>query len=206
VNSGSQSEAKNVLVILGEGFEDTETAVLVSVLRWTEYRPYLTQVNVTISGLRPFVRGRFGATYEVDIPIEEVDPNAYDAVVVPGGFRSRGFEELYDERVLSIISAMNEQGKPIVTLCVGVFVPGEAGVLADRKATVYELSANRDNPACLEGYGATPTYERFCIDGNIVSCTGPAVSEETAAWLLEVLIGEEQAAEVARFRLGLKQQ
>lgn len=101
--TSSRNEAKNVLVILGEGSEDAEATVLISTLRWTEYLPCLTQINVTISGLRPVVHGRFGATYEIDIPIEEVDPNAFDALVVPGGFRSRGFEELYDERVLSII-------------------------------------------------------------------------------------------------------
>ena len=200
----SQSEAKNVLVILGEAFEDAEAAVVVSALRWTEYRPHLAPINVTITGLRPIVHGRFGATYEIDIPLDEVDPNAFDAVVIPGGFKSRGYEELYDERVLSIVRAMNDQGKPIVTLCVGVFVPGEADVLAGRKATTYELSSNKDNLACLEGYGATPTHERFCVDGNIVSCTGPAAAEEAAAWLLEALVDEDQAAEVQRFRLGLR--
>ena len=199
----SNKEAKNVLVILGEAFEDAEATVIVSTLRWTEYRPHLAPINVTITGLRLVVRGRFGTTYEIDTPIDKVNPNEFDAVVVPGGFKSRGYEELYDERILSIIRAMHEQGKPIVTLCVGVFVPGEAGILAGRNATTYELSANKDNLACLEGYGATPTHERFCVDGNIVSCTGPAAAEEAAAWLLEALIGKEQSAEVQRFRLGL---
>lgn len=202
--SNQDIEAKNVLVILGEAFEDAEAAVLISALRWTEYRPHLASIDVTITGLRPVVHGRFGAAYEIDTPIGEIDPSAFDAVVIPGGFKSRGYEELYDERVLSVIRAMDAAEKPIVTLCVGVFVPGEAGVLAGRQATTYELSANKDNLACLEGYGATPTHERFCVDGNIVSCTGPAVSEKAAAWLLEALVGEGQAAEVSRFRLGLR--
>ena len=195
--------AKNVLVILGEGFEDAEACVLVSALRWTEYRPHLAEVNVVVTGLRPVVRGWFGTVYETDIALEDADPADYDAVVVPGGFKSRGYEELYDERVLSIVRAMNEQGKPIVTLCVGVFVIGEAGALEGRRATVYELSANKDNLACLRGYGAIPTHERVCVDGNLVSCTGPAASEEVAALLLDMLVGKEQAAEVERFRLGL---
>ena len=198
------TEAKNVLFILGEAFEDAEAVVLMSTLRWSEYRPHLAPITAAITGLRPIVHGRFGTAYPIDIPIDEVDPNDFDAVVVPGGFKSRGFEELYDERVLSILRTMDEQGKPIVTLCVGVFVPGEAGLLAGRQATVYELSANKDNLACLEGYGATPTHERVCVDGNLLSCTGPAVSEEAAAWLLEQLVGKEQASEISRFRLGLR--
>lgn len=197
------SEAKSVLVVLGEGFEDVEASVLISALRWTEYRPHLAPVNVDVTGLRPAVRGRFGTVYETDVAIEEANPDDYDAVVVPGGFKSRGYEELYDERVLSIVRDMNEQGKPVVTLCVGVFVAGEAGILTGRRATTYELSANKDNLACLKGYGAIPTHERVCVDGNLVSCTGPVASEEVAALLLGMLVGEEQGAEVERFRLGL---
>lgn len=199
-------DAKNVLVILGEAFEDVEATVLVSALRWTEYRPHLARVNVAITGLRPAVRGRFGMVYETDVAIEDVDPARFDAVVVPGGFKSRGYEELYDERVLSVIRAMNGQGKPVVTLCVGVFVAGEAGILSGRRATTYELSANKDNLACLRGYGAIPTHERVCVDGNLVSCTGPAASEEVAAVLLDMLVGGAQRAEVGRFRLGLEEQ
>ena len=205
LKENQSTETKNVLVILGEAFEDAEAAVLISALRWTEYRPCLAPVTVTITGFRPVVHGRFGASFEIDVPIDDIDPDAFDAVVVPGGFKSRGYEELYDERVLSVIRAMDEAGKPIVTQCVGVFVLGEAGVLAGRKATTYELSANKDNLACLEGYGAEPTHERFCVDGNVVSCSGPAASEEAAAWLLEALVGEGQVAEISKFRLGLQQ-
>lgn len=201
---GKMGASKNVLVILGEAFEDAEACTLISALRWSEYRPHLAPVNVAITGLRPVVRGRFGTVYETDIAIEDVNPDDYDAAVVPGGFKSRGYEELYDARALSIIRAMNAQGKPIVTLCVGVFVAGEAGILEGRRATTYELSANKDNIACLRGYGAIPTHERVCVDGNLVSCTGPAASEEVAALLLGMLVGEPCAAEVGRFRLGME--
>ena len=204
LRSSQSVQAKNVLFILGEAFEDAEAVVLMSALKWTEYRPHLTPVNVVVTGLRPIVHGRFGADFPIDIPIDEVDPDNFDAVIVPGGFRSRGFEEVYDERVLSILRAMDAQGKPIVALCVGVFVLGEAGILEGRCATVYELSSHRDNRACLEGYGVLSVRERICVDGNLLSCTGPAVSEEAAAWLLEKLIGKDQADEISRFRLGLR--
>ena len=193
----------NVLVILGEAFEDAEAVTLISALRWSEYRSHLAPVNVSITGLRPVVRGRFGATYEVDLPLDDVNPDDFDALVIPGGFKSRGYEELYDDRVRAIVRAMDARRKPIATLCVGVLVLGEAGILAGRRATTYELSANRDNLACLESYGATPTREQVCVDGNIISCTGPAASEEVAALLLEMLVGPGPAAEVARFRTGL---
>lgn len=193
----------NVLVILGEAFEDAEAVTLISALRWSEYRPHLTPVSVRITGLRPVVHGRFGAAYEIDLPLDDVNPDDFDALVIPGGFKSRGFEELYDDRVRAIIRAIDSQRKPIATLCVGVLVLGEAGILAGRRATTYELSANRDNLACLESYGATPTHERVCVDGNIISCAGPAASEEVAAQLLKMLVGPQPAAEVARFRTGL---
>ena len=195
--------SKRVLVILGEGFEDAEATVLISALRWTEYRKHLTTVSVTLTGLRPRIVGRFGSIYETDISIEEVNPDDFDALVIPGGFKSRGFEELYDERVLSIVRAFGTSGKPIATLCVGVFVLGEAGLLEGKRATVYELSANKDNLTCLAGYGAEPTHEQMSVDGNLISCTGPRAAERVARHLMEMLIGVDATSEVYRFREGL---
>ena len=63
-----------------------------------------------------------------------------------------------------------------------------------------DAKANKDNLACLRGYGAVPTHERICVDGNLVSCTGPAASEEVAKALLDMLVGETCAAEIGRFR------
>lgn len=195
--------SKRVLVFLAQGFEDAEAACLIDVLGWTNYRPTVASVAVDIAGFHNEVRGAFGTRYGVDVQVEDVDPQLYDALVIPGGFHNLGYDEAYDHRVVELARAFAERGCPIATLCIGVLPVADAGALEGGKATTYTFSSRHDNPGRLRDGGCEFVQEPLVEWKNVISCSGPVHSEAVARRLLEILVGEEAAVEVFRYRTGI---
>lgn len=195
--------SKRVLMFLAEGFEDCEAVGLLSTCRWTQYRPHLPLITVDIAALHPRVSGHFGTSFEADVLLPDADPANYDALVVPGGFHDRGFDEAYNDDLRRFAKQLHQNGGTIATLCVGVLPVAESGVLKGGQATTFELSRNHDNPGRLEELGCRPTHEGVTECDRIISCSGPAFTEQVAERLLAHLVGPDGAAEVERFRKGL---
>lgn len=196
-------EIKRVLVFLAEGFVDSEAACVLDVLGWTHYRPSIATIEVETAGMRSEVHGAFGTSVHVDLSIDAVDPLRYDAFVLPGGFHNLGFDEAYDERVRTLARSFHERGCPIATFCVGVLPVAEAGLLAGGKATTYAFSKRHDNRGVLRENGCTVMEDPVVEWNGILSCSGPAHSEQVAYRLLEMLVGSDAAAEVRRYRNGM---
>ena len=196
-------ETKRALVFLAEGFEDAEAACVLDVLGWTRYRPSVATVAVQTAGMHEVVRGAFGARVAVDMPIEDVDPLRFDAFVIPGGFHNLGFDEAYDERVRQLARDFHGRGCPIATFCVGVLPVAQAGVLEGGRATTYALSSRHDNRQVLRDCGCEAVDEPVVEWEGVLSCSGPAYSEQVAYRLLEMLVGPDAVDEVRRYRNGL---
>ena len=190
-------------MFLAEGFEDAEAVCAIDVLGWTHYRPTVATVTLDITGLREIIHGAFGTAIPANVAIDKVNPDCYDALIVPGGFHNRGFDEAYDERLRSLARAFHEDDKPIATMCVGVLPVAEAGVLEGGEAATYALSSRHDNPGRLRELDCAPSAEPVVEHDGIISCTGPAFSGDVMQRLLALLVGPEAAAEVARYRRGL---
>lgn len=193
---------KRVLLFLTSGFEDAEAACALDVLGWTRYRPSVATVDVTVAAFREEVRGAFGTTMKADVLIGQVDATRFDALVVPGGFHNLGFDEAYDERLRELARAFRSLGRPIATMCVGIVPVAEAGVLEDGVATTYPFSSRRDNQGRLRELGCVVSEDPVVDWNGIISCSGPAFSEQVMRLLLERLVGSEAAAEVERYRRG----
>ncbi|HEX7248404.1 MAG TPA: DJ-1/PfpI family protein, partial [Actinomycetota bacterium] len=71
---------KRVVVLLAEGFEDLEFHVPLMRLREEG-------ADVTVAGLTTDeVAGKHGLPAGADVTLEEIDGDAFDAIVVPGGW------------------------------------------------------------------------------------------------------------------------
>jgi protease I len=124
-----------------------------------------------------------GHNFTVNATFDEIDPAAYDALVVPGG-RAPEYLRL-NAKVLDIVRHFDHANKPIAALCHGPQLLAAAGVLKGRKLNAY--------PACapeVELAGGTFVPVDFfgaVVDGKLV--TGPAWTAHPT-WLarfLEVL-------------------
>lgn len=207
----NELESKRVLLVLAQGFEDAEAACALDVLGWTHYRPSVATVQVETIGFHESVRGAFGTTVAADTVIDwEVghtlngwlEERAIDALVIPGGFHNLGYDEAYDERICELARAAHERGCPIATMCVGVLPVAKAGVLQGGRATTYALSSRHDNPGFLEEHGCAYEASSLVESKGVISCSGPAFSENVMMRLLGLLAGPQAVKEVARYRNG----
>lgn len=192
---------KKVLLLLGPRFEDLETACALDACGWTAYRPHLPLVHADIAALEHQVCGNFGTRFDADLLISDARTEGYDGLVIPGGFRPE-FDAMYCEDVYRLVRGFAASGKPVATMCVGSIVAARAGVLRGGHAATYEFSRH-DNCAMLAEQGCLAAHEPVCESNNIISCSGPAYSEQAMGLFMQHLLGEDAATELQTFRRGI---
>jgi len=193
------AKTTKILLFLTQGFEDLEAVATLDVFGWTQYREHLPRVSVTTAGFHKVVKSRFGITITPDLLYPEINHQDYQALVLPGGFHSHGFNEAYDERIHKLAAKIHENGGYIATMCVGILPIADAGLLKGKKATTYPYSRYHDNIDRLRQGGAKVVNDRHVVmDDRIISCDGPGSSLEVVFLLMESLLGDEATKEVRR--------
>jgi len=105
---------------------------------------------------------RPGYGMEASVSFEDVDPAAFDAVLIIGG---RAPEYLrHNARLIDIVRQMHAAGKWILSICHGIQVLAAAGILEGHKVTCYE-HVRSEVALC----GATWMSGQACRDGNILT-------------------------------------
>ncbi|MET9497939.1 type 1 glutamine amidotransferase domain-containing protein [Streptomyces sp. NPDC006552] len=77
-----------------------------------------------------------GETVRPDTTIDEVDPGAYDLLLVPGGTLNVDTLRL-DEKAVRAAASFAGSGRPIAAICHGPWLLVEADVLRDKTLTSY---------------------------------------------------------------------
>jgi 4-methyl-5(b-hydroxyethyl)-thiazole monophosphate biosynthesis len=191
-----------ILLFLIQGFEDLEAVATLDVFGWTQYREHLPRVSVTTAGFHRVVKGRFGISITPDLLYPEINHQDYQAIVLPGGFHSHGFNEAYDEKIYNLATKIHKNGGYIATMCVGILPIAASGLLKGREATTYPYSRHHDNIGRLREAGTKVVNDRHVvIDDRIISCDGPGSSLEVVFLLMECLLGHEVTKEVRRYMI-----
>ena len=181
----------NVLLFLAKGFETMEFSVFVDVLGWARH-DYQYDIHVTTCGFSKTVLSAFSIPVIADRLIDEITADDYDALAIPGGFEEFGFyEEAYDEKLLDLIRAFNDQKKPIATVCVAALALGKSGILTGRNATTYHLQGGYRQKQ-LAQFGAIVINRPIVVDDNVITSYCPETAPRVAFKLLERLTSTEQ--------------
>jgi len=189
-----------VLLLCAKAFEMMEFSVFIDVMGWAR-ESFGNDVHVHTCGFQKHVISTFDVSVKMDVLIDEVDVNDYDAIAIPGGFREFGFkEEAFHPVTQKLIRAFHEQGKPIATVCVAAFVLAECGILRGKRATVYHLDKGKTQRELAE-YGVNVVNEPIVVDGNIITSFCPETAAGVAFKLLEMLIGTEKMQKV-KYAMG----
>ena len=166
---------KKILMILADGFEETEAVAPVDVLR-------RLGIDVTTAGLETeLVRGSHEIHIKADTLLSAVKVEDFDAIFLPGGMP--GSNNLRNsDAVMDALKRMNAKGGFVSAICAAPIALGRAGLLEGRKATSYPGHNDK-----LEG--ATYTGNRSERDGNIITGKGPGASFDFA-FELAVALGK----------------
>jgi len=161
-----------VLVLAADLFEDME--LLYPVFRLRE-----EGVAVTVAGLddQP-VHGKKGyGPLEVDMTVDGASADAFDALVIPGGFAPDKLRR--SPKVLDLVRGFDTAGKPVAFICHAGWVPISAKILRGRRAT--SVGAIRDD---MENAGVDWVDEATVVDGNLISARTP---EDLGPWMRALL-------------------
>jgi 4-methyl-5(b-hydroxyethyl)-thiazole monophosphate biosynthesis len=189
---------KRVLLFLAQGFEAYEASVFTDVIGWS--RSFgVEPVDLVTTGLRSEIKCTWNLTVCPEIEFDKIDAMDFDALAIPGGFETAGFyEDVYDERFLHLIREFDKENKIIASICVAALPIGKSGILANRKATTYDLLDGLRRKQ-LADFGANVQDEMIVVDKNIITSTGPSTGLNVAFRLLEMLTNMENVNIVKKY-------
>lgn len=177
--------ASKVLVPLAPGFEETEAIAIVDVLRRAE----LEVVTASLGELR--VLGAHGIVVEADVEWGALEPEEFDAVVLPGGMP--GTLALRDDsRVTDLVRRFAEQGRLTAAVCAAPLVLAASGVLT--KETPFTCHPSTRESLAEYGPKEGP---RVIRSGQVITSQGPGTALEFALAIVERLVGESKATALA---------
>ncbi len=123
----------------------------------------------------------FGKSVDVDLLLEEALENLskYKAVVLVGGSGSTTY--FRDEMVHSIVREAYKQNKTIGAICLAPVILANAGLLENKRATVWDHSFVK----MIEDKGAHYLNQGVVVDGSIVTANSPKQASNFANEILK---------------------
>jgi deglycase len=185
--------AKNILMLVGDYVEDYEVMVPFQALQMVGH-----QVHAVCPGKRAGQKVRTavhdfegdqtysekpGHQFTLNATFEEVKPERYDALVIPGG-RAPEYLRL-NEQVLRLVRHFAETRKPIAAICHGAQLLAAAGVLKGKGCSAYPAVGPEVNSA--GGKWVDVGVEGAHVDGNLVTAAAWPAHPQWLARFLHVL-------------------
>ncbi|MDD1653364.1 MAG: DJ-1/PfpI family protein [Methanomicrobiales archaeon] len=159
---------KLLVVIAPEKFRDEELEEPLAVFRreGIAYDIVSTCVGTCV--------GMLGAEVDVEVEIANVDPAAYDGIVIIGGTGAQDY--LWgDPRLENLVCTFDASGKLLAAICLSPAVLAMAGVLQGKRATVFRTPSS---VSVMEGGRAQLVNEHVVMDGRIVTADGPPAARK----------------------------
>jgi len=106
-------------------------------------------------------------TVQVDHTVDDVSPDDYDALLVPGGVGNpdqlRG-----DENAVSFVRGFHEAGKPMAVICHGPWVLVESGAVRGKRVTSWPTLETD-----IRNAGGEWVDQEVVVDGRLVTSRKP---------------------------------
>lgn len=174
--SFAQQAKKVVLIIAAKDFQDDEFAKPFDILKESGFG--VTVASTTLSQ----VTGMNGSKAKPDILLKNVKAGDYGAVVFIGG---SGAAQYLDDPVAHKLARDAVDNKKILAgICLAPVILANAGVLKDKKATVFPSESQR-----LADKGALYTGNSVEMDGNIITADGPQSAQAFGQAVKKALAG-----------------
>lgn len=171
-----------VYILLGQGFEETEAIAPCDILRRGGVEVQLAGIGGTS------VTGGHGITVAADLPVEEIQQENLEMIVLPGGLGGvasiRGCAAALDA-----VKTAWQTDKFVAAICAAPTVLAELGITEGRMATCYPGMEDRMGTARMTGRKAVR-------DGKLICGKAAGTAAEFGLELLRALKGDETAEQV----------
>lgn len=156
---------KKVAILTEEGFEQIELTSPLMALK--EAGATVHVISPQSGMIKAWNSTNWGIEIKVDKPLSEVNPDDYDALVLPGGVLNPDKLRTNKDAV-AFVSAFLDEGKPVAAICHGPQTLIETGLLNGRKMTSYP-SLQTD----LKNAGVEWVDEEVVVDNGLVTSRKP---------------------------------
>lgn len=160
----SISDAR-ILILATDGFENSELF---------DPRQTLIDAGATVHLASPDtapIRGvkhdKAGDRITPDMALDQVDPNAYDALLLPGGVANPDRLRM-ERKAIEVIRDFAHAEKPVAAICHGPWLLVEADVIRERTVTGWP-SIRTD----LSNAGGKVVDEQVATDGFLITSRKP---------------------------------
>jgi len=171
---------KILLIIASKDFKDEEYFVTKEVL---EDGGFYVE---TASNILETAFGSDGSEARIDLTLDEVNIDNYDAIVFIGG--SGAPKHLDNETSYKIAKEVINSKKVLGAICIAPIILAKAGVLDGKNATVWTSPLDKSPAKILEKHGAKFINEPVVKDGNIITGNGPSAAKKFGEKIVETLI------------------
>ncbi len=170
---------KIAMIIAFRDFQDEEYFVPKNILEIAnaEVKTVSTEFGTAI--------GVQGGEAEIDLPLGGLKISDFDAILFIGGPGALNY--LDNEISYKIAQDAVSKKKVLGAICIAPTILAKAGVLSEKKATVWSSILDREPVKVLEKNGAVYQEEPVVVDGNIITANGPEAALEFGEELVEML-------------------
>ena len=117
------------------------------------------------------IQGEHGYSLEITKTIEEVDPDKYDLLVVPGGFPDGAPATVRKiKKAQEIAKSFFAKNKPVASICHGPWLLVSADLVKGRHLTSYWHDGV---PEEIKAAGGIYEDKEVVVDGNLVTSRWP---------------------------------
>ena len=154
-----------IAIFASDGFEQVELTKPLAQLG--EAGADVTVASPDGADIKGWYFDKWGDTTKVDAKIEEIDIDAFDALVLPGG-QINPDQMRAMPQVIAKIRAFAETDKPVAAICHAPWLLIEAGLVEGKRLTSFK-SIRTD----LKNAGAETVDEQVAQDGNLITSRNP---------------------------------
>jgi protease I len=187
--------AKKILMLVGDYVEDYEAMVPFQMLTMVGHTVHAVcpgkKAGETVrtavhdfEGDQTYSEKR-GHNFAINATFEEIKPQDYDALVIPGG-RAPEYIRL-NEQVLDIVRHFAQANKPIASICHGQQVLAAADVVEGKLCTAYPAVKPDLLRAGAKWGEVNATFSNAYVDGNLVTAAAWPGHPEWMRKFLELL-------------------
>ena len=166
------------IIIINNGLEECEALVTYDLL-------FRAGIEVELVGFTSEVLSSHNVTFKAHELLDEINPNDYDCLILPGGMPgTKNLEN--DQRVQDMIDLFVKQDKYIAAICAAPSILIHKGLLKNNKFI------------CYPGFesGLLPANEKAIQDNKFITAKGLGAVFEFSYLIIKNLINEDKAKQI----------